>query len=266
MKELKQVRQRKGTGYNQTQEYLGKQSGGDMGDGTGNNIQWDSEITGAKEIEQDGRNPNGILGDLPKEIQDYVNHQVGRTMQSQNGYGENGQGEDIQQGESGTPTEKGISEVISAIFDAPMPESVAQIEKELADAIEQHIMNNSLGQPEETNQVPPPAQSDSSQNDSGEQEKPKGDNSCTDAERRFLDAFMALQEAGKLLGLVPSTRAISETRIRNVRLVPVINQVKESDKQYATEMQQENEVYEMMSGQTKILFESVETMLTDKGL
>lgn len=272
-KNLKPVRSKVKAKYDTEVEYLGKQESGESGS-NGNEPLHESETTGVKEARE------GMLGDLPEEIQEYVEKQVARnspkkkpaqpSQESGEGQGENGEGEPVQldeNGEQAEPKEESIEDTISNIFDKPLPPALQQKKEALEHAIEEHNAQQEK-EPEGFGDEPDeqPAQPEEAHEDAQEQEKPQGEATCTADERAFLDAFMALQEAGSLLGMSPSTRPIAGTKLRNVRLVPVINEIRESDKLYMTEQQTDGAVFEMMGEKTKILFQSAEKMLKSKKL
>lgn len=299
-KELKQIRRTKKAVYPDTQEYLGKQSGGEDTIQIGEAVEHEneSEITGHEERE--GRSPEGILGDLPPEIQEYVENSVARTMQMKAGRGENGEGADIQYDENGdiigepvAPAQVGVdtadvsgdqtimslynkaSGSFEDMFDAPLmsPELQEKLQsfKETLDEIAQEQAQK---QPEPQKDDSPdstledfePSQGEPSQDssdDSGQDTPTKNDSECTQAERAFLDSFMALQEAGALLGMIPSTRFLPKILdfdvggIRNVSILPTVASMNEEEEQ---------EAHTLLKAQAQVLFESCEKMLQDKGI
>lgn len=79
--------------------------------------------------------------------------------------------------------------------------------------------------------------SQDAQNDSASNESPQGGESCTKAERDFLDSFLELQEAGKLLGMTRTGEQIRKYPIANMFIVPRVNEVTNADKVFAYELQ-----------------------------
>lgn len=290
-KELKQVRRTKKALYPDTQEYLGKPSFGEA------TVQLGSEEQDSEERE--GRSPVGILGDLPPEIQEYVERSV--AMKSQSGAGENGSQPDIQYDENGeiigekiemgvdlaTGEDQTVEQIIDNIFDAPFmtPELQEKLSsfKEALDDFRERAQNQTQTAPTESDPrgapIPNPEydasieqeqrgqeQSESSQdsqNDAGQQEQPQGEASCTKAERAFLDAFMALQEGGALLGMIPSTRWLPKIQnidiggIRNISILPTVASMNPEDEQ---------EAHSLLRVQADLLFDSCETMLKEHNI
>ncbi len=102
----------------------------------------------------------------------------------------------------------------------------------------------------------PDAQNGSNQGSDGE-----SGTKCTPEERAFLDAFLKIQEAGYLLGMVNSGEHINGTIIGNLSIIPVVNKIQESQKMALVEYKESAEVREIMEEAEKDLFGALRKML-----
>lgn len=282
-KELKQVRTRMPAKYGNEVGYIGK-ADGQTGDGSGGGAPMnDSTITSHEEGEEvvqveegsgaeaEQGQSKGILGDLPEDVQNYVKKKAQKAQGGAQGGEDKAHEEDVQIDQGFQAPKKSVEELIGEIFDGELPPELKEKAKKLEESIENHVERASQEEKKSHEQnfadtegevnTPPDEQEGAESN-----EKPQGEAKCTESERAFLDAFMALQEAGSLLGMCPSGRAVAGSAVRNVRLLPVVDDVKPSDKLYLTEIQSEQEVFGLMSERMKVMFSSMEKMLKDKGI
>lgn len=97
------------------------------------------------------------------------------------------------------------------------------------------------------------------------EEEEKKEESCSKEERAFLDSFYQLQEAGLLLGMVPTTSLI-EDKIANFEIIPRINKITETDKLKNEEENQVSEVYGMFSNKIGEVMYNLAVLLKSKNL
>lgn len=244
MKDLKQVRSKVKPVYNDKYLHI-----------EGSNLSQKYQGEGEEEVQTEGEETQeaqggrtgdvdaggGIMANLPPEIQNYIQAQIGNKQHGAMSQPPQGQMQQAQGGQMGS-----IQDVIEDIFGKEGSET----NPSYSDATQEEEQRGS----------------ESPQNGSGQQESQQGDKSCTQEEREFLDAFMALQEAGSLLGMVPASRTVAGTNLKNIKLVPVVNEIKPSDKQFVAEVQEEDSVYKLMDTPMKTMFQSLGKMLTNKGI
>lgn len=295
-KELKQVRKTKKAVYPDTQKYLGKPSfAEEVESGAGDEEEENAD--GRSPVGVLGDLPpeiqDYVLSKVSRNMQQSSG--AGENMEMPDvQYDENGEivGEPVQGQEQETSEEaseseqsepESVQDLIDDLFDSPLmtPELQEKLEsfKEAIEEMQETQRNNAEIEeqqqkddstdstledftPKEAQQEPSESSQDS-QNGSGEQESSSGECSCTEAERAFLDAFMALQEGGALLGMIPSTRWLPKIQnidiggIRNISILPTVASMNPEDEQ---------EAHSLLKVQADLLFDSCETMLKEHNI
>lgn len=295
-KELRQVRKTKKALYPDTQKYLGKPSFAEEEIQTGAGDEEEENADGRSPVGILGDLPpeiqDYVLSMVARKIQQSSGSGENMEMPDVQ-YDENGeivaepvqtgseQSEQSEESESGTP--ESVQDLIDDLFDSPLmtPELQEKLEsfKEAIEDMQETQRNNAEIEEQQQNddspdstledftpkdsQQEPSESSQDSQNDAGQQEQPQGEASCTKAERAFLDAFLALQEGGALLGMIPSTRWLPKIQnidiggIRNISILPTVASMNPEDEQ---------EAHSLLKVQADLLFDSCETMLKEHNI
>lgn len=137
-------------------------------------------------------------------------------------------------------------------------ENVSPMDK-LKDMIE-NLLNDD--REEETQKEEEEEQENEQEEDKEEEKK---EESCSKEERAFLDSFYQLQEAGLLLGMVPTTSLI-EDKIANFEIIPRIDKITETDILKNEEENQVSEVYGMFSNKIGEVMYNLAVLLKSKNL
>ena len=198
--------------------------------------------------EQDDSGREGVLSNVPESVADYIESKLSTnpTLQSQ----ATAQTQSLQQS---TPEEltKNLKDFLEAI-----DEHITQ-GNGLEDTSEEGEEQESQGQPEQAPDSPEMPQDEEEQQEGGN----GGGKSCTDEERSFLDSFKKIQKAGKLLGMATTGSYIDGSGLRNTRVIPIVNQIKPSEKMFITEIQEEREVHEMFGEMVQEMLELADKMI-----
>lgn len=156
---------------------------------------------------------DGVLADLPDSIRKYLENQVDKAvnlMKQNKQTQEDVESIDNLMGETAQGLIDSMEDFITSGtgFEMEQPKEEEKQEQEQAET------------PPKTPKTPQEQQ----------ENQEMGNSSCTPAERAFLDSFIELQNAGKMLGMVRTGEPIQGYLFSNVLFIPRVDELMQSDK------------------------------------